>query len=605
MKLKKYLYIILTIVIVGLLPGCKKVLVEQPYTVFTIEYLKTPAGIQNAVNALYSGMRFDYGPMGALLTMNNGTDELTSGDQGFNATSEAQLGDYSINSSNGHILTPWNRNFSNINLANAVIQFAPNADMPAAAKTTIIAEARYLRGLYYFLLVQQFGAVPLDFGSGELTFNQSAFQGFNRLPQADLFVKNYKTIIEDFTYASLNLPDARPTTAFKLSKAAALHMLAKAYIYKAYSSAKDATDFKNGWAAAKTLIDNPGRFGVSLLQNYADVHKEGNDYNAEILYSVERVPGDGVDNEVNNVSTEFTGKANMSNNFFNCNYQNNVAVPAGSGKFPIDRVIQYGRPLRQLCPNPYVYNIAFLDKTNDSRYDNTFRTVFLATNANSASVGINIGDTAYFLAPFDWYADSLTALGTKKYRIVAPREFYLPGNPAIALYPSIKKYDDNTRTNVNDCSGRPFVVAKFSEVYLLAAEAAIQDGRPGDALPLILTLRQRAAFRTGLTSTELTNRQALMAKKNIGTSRTPVWADLTTGDMTLDFIMEERTRELFGESIRWADLACRGLLVDRVKKYNALAGPKVQAFHALRPIPQSQLDAMNDPNKTQYQNPGY
>ena len=53
----------------------------------------------------------------------------------------------------------------------------------------------------------------------------------------------------------------------------------------------------NGWAAAKTLIDNPGRFGVSLLQNYADVHKEGNDYNAEILYSVERVPGDGVDNE--------------------------------------------------------------------------------------------------------------------------------------------------------------------------------------------------------------------------------------------------------------------------------------------------------------------
>ena len=96
-----------------------------------------------------------------------------------------------------------------------------------------------------------------------------------------------------------------------------------------------------------------------------------------------------------------------------------------------------------------------------------------------------------------------------------------------------------------------------------------------------------------------------MSKKNLGTPAAPVVVDFTAADMTLDFILEERTRELCGESVRWADLAARGKLAERVKLYNLAGATKVQAFHALKPIPQSQLDAINDPNKAQYQNPGY
>jgi hypothetical protein len=59
------------------------------------------------------------------------------------------------------------------------------------------------------------------------------------------------------------------------------------------------------------------------------------------------------------------------------------------------------------------------------------------------------------------------------------------------------------KDGINDASGRPYVVAKLSEVYLEAAEAAILDGRPADALPLILTLRQRAAYRAGLSTADL------------------------------------------------------------------------------------------------------
>ncbi|HLZ87312.1 MAG TPA: RagB/SusD family nutrient uptake outer membrane protein, partial [Puia sp.] len=328
------------------------------------------------------------------------------------------------------------------------------------------------------------------------------------------------------------------------------------------------------------------------------------EYNSEIMYSVERIVGDQNDDEVLS-PTSFDPKTNIEGNLWTCNYQNSYDIPRGSKHFPVDRVIQYMRPLRQLIPTPYVYNVAFIDKVSDSRYDNTFRTVWQATNTNCSAAGINVGDTCFFLAPYKAYADSLKALGTKKYAILPPDSFYNAKSSAIQLYPSLKKYDDNKRVGVSDYSGRPTPVARLGETYLLAAEAAIQAGQTSNALSLISTLRTRAAYRAGLAPADLAARQAMMLMKNTGTAQSPVWSPLTTADMTLDFIMQERTRELFGENVRWADLACRGLLVSRVQAYNQLGGPNVKSTNVLRPIPQSLLDAITDPNKAQYQNPGY
>ncbi|HSC53257.1 MAG TPA: RagB/SusD family nutrient uptake outer membrane protein [Phnomibacter sp.] len=586
--------------------SCSKKLEEKPYTVFTIEYLKSPAGLQTSVVTLYSSMRYLYGPNGALNTTNSGTDEWSLGDQG--AGSGLDCGAYNLNPSNGDILTPWNRSFNNINLANGILEFIDAVDMDASLKKKLTAEAHFFRGLYYFGLVQQFGAVPLDLGSGDLVFNQSPFQGFNRLVP-DLLKKNYDVIIEDFKYAAANLTAARPNGGgFYIYQATAYHMLAKAYLFRGYSSVKQATDFKSAWDAAKYVIDNQASLGTGLLQDYADIHKEGNDYNKEILYSVERIQGSPYDNETNDVSNEFSGKANMSCNWFNSNYQNNQTI---NGAFPCDRVIQYMRPLRQLAPNPWLYDSAFADKKNDSRYDNSFRTVWLATNNNASASGVVTGDTAFYLAPSKVYADSLRAVTpAKKYRIFDPTQFYLVSRPSVQLYPSLKKYDDTKRTNVNDASGRPFVVSKLSEVYLEAAEAAIKDGRPADALPLIITLRKRAAFRVGLSPNDLAARENVMTNKNTGTPNNPILTPFTAADMTVDFIMDERSRELCGESLRWVDLACRGLLIEYVKtrNRNLVAAPKIQPHHVLRPIPQGQLDASSaipQAEKKNYQNPGY
>ncbi|MGC8751773.1 RagB/SusD family nutrient uptake outer membrane protein [Hydrotalea sp.] len=594
MKISNKLYFAsVALFLVLISSGCNKKLQEHPYTVFTVDYFKSPTGLQSAVNALYSGMRFNYGPEGAVGITCDGTDEWTYADQprtGAGGTADyLTLGNYTLDASNGAILTPWNRNYSNINLANAVVDFAPNVNMDTTLRNTIVAQARFFRGLYYLLLVEQFGAVPLDLGSGDLHFNSKPYQGFNRLPTSDLLVKNYQAMINDFTYATQYLPDQRPANAFVLSKAAAYLMLARTYIFRGYSAAKQSSDFQNAYNAAMEVINNQAKYGTSLLQNFADVNKQGNEYNPEILYSVERIPGDNNDNEVGNPSGIGGGKGVDASNDFTPDYTTVKAPTASSSTSPCaTRTQLYGRPIRRFCPTAWLYNIAFADKYNDSRYDGSFRTVWLASQSGG---GFNVGDTAIVLAYTNAMADSMNAI-PKSYRVIAPREFYIIGGTTIQnIYPSLSKYEDGKKQQANDQGGRPFPVAKLSEMYLLAAEAAFQIGNVNQAVTLLNVIRERAAYRPGLSASDLATRVAAM--------------DIDASQVTLDFILDERTRELCGESLRWPDLAMRGKLIERVKLYNPDGAAKIQPFHSLRPIPQSQLNATADNNRAQYQNPGY
>jgi hypothetical protein len=160
------------------------------------------------------------------------------------------------------------------------------------------------------------------------------------------------------------------------------------------------------------------------------------------------------------------------------------------------------------------------------------------------------------------------------------------------MYPSLSKYEDPAKLAANDQGGRPFPVSKLSETYLLAAEAALGDNHPADALTFINILKLRAAYRPSLTPAEITDRYNAIKLNDVS-------------QITLDFILDERTRELCGESMRWPDLAMRGKLIERVKLYNSDAANAIQPFHVLRPIPKGQLDAVADINKAQYQNPNY
>ena len=107
---------------------------------------------------------------------------------------------------------------------------------------------------------------------------------------------------------------------------------------------------------------------------------------------------------------------------------------------------------------------------------------------------------------------------------------------------------------------------RLDNMYLMLAEALMRDGKPDQGVPYVNALRTRAA-KPG---------QAAAMQ-------------ITAADMTLDFILDERARELAGEFTRWYDLTRTHKLVERVTKYNPGGAPNVKACHELRPIPNNEI----------------
>ncbi|SFV27439.1 RagB/SusD family nutrient uptake outer membrane protein [Thermoflavifilum thermophilum] len=605
-----------------LFSGCSKKLEEHPHTVFTVAYLQTPEGIQNALYSLYTGLQYQFGPEGAVAIETYGTDEFTMGDQPRIGATDHTLGDYTLDATNGAILTPWNRIYPNINMANGIIEWAPKTGLDQNTVTSIIAQARFLRGLYYLLLVKQFGAVPIDLGSGPFKFNQNPFQGFNRLPQDSVLRADYQGMIDDFTYAAQNLPDRRPASAFYPDKAAAYTKLAEVYLLRGFNdSLKQPNDFQNAFNAAMTVINDTSRFGTSLLQDFGQVNAPGNDYNPEIIFAAERVPGNYTADNVSNPSGIGGTAGSDACNDFQPDY---TSIPCngitGNGtKLANTRSIIYGRPIRRFCPTAWLFNTLFADKVNDSRFDNSFRMMWLATNSSTTSPGTIAGDTAFMLAKsIQAFNDSLAtgrfidnhdgsaytaynnSVSGKPWTLISPAAFYVIGGTLkYNIYPALKKYDDLNKTNANFPSTRPFPIIKLSETYLLAAEAAYQMGDKNTAANLLNVLRVRAAYRPGLSPAVLAARQASMM--------------ITPAQVNEDFILDERARELCGESKRWSDLARRhdenGMneLLKRIPAFNP-DGANIKPYMVLRPIPQSQLDASSaiPPSEIKkYQNPGW
>lgn len=619
-RIKNYISLLLAGVVIMTVNSCTKKLNEHPYTVNTVAMFQTSQGIQLAVNAVYSGLRYIYGPEGANIIGDAGTD-MWWGNAG-GAAAAYNISSYTFDYTDGSILTLWNRTFNNINMCNGIIAWAPS--ISGIDTANILGQAHFLRALNYLDLVSQFGAIPVDLGSGDFAFNESSFGGFNRLPTADILTKDWGGIINDLTYAAQNLPDQRPAAAFTLSKAAAYALLAKAYIFKGYSTNAESSDWQNAYNASMKVINNQSQYGCSLLKNFADVTSyqtdaatsQGGDYNPEILFAIERIPGDLGDNEesvYNGLAATSGGKDVNASNDYNMSYDATPApVANSSGKPCATRTSLYGRPMRVICPTGFLFNTLFADKTNDSRYDGTFNSIYLCTvqttssyqpgSDYSGSFTYNVGDTAIVVAHSVSEYNTLSAAqlhSQKPYRVISPTEMpgingTYPGSGGAAqpvLIPSMMKYWDPARPNANEGGGRPYPVIKLSEVYLLAAEADLKLGNTTEAASLINMLRTRAAYRPGLSSTELASREAAM--------------QITASQVTLDFILDEHGRELAGEANRWVDLAMRGQLQNRVKLYNPPAASNIKDYMTLRPIPQSELDNLTVPNASQYQNPGW
>ena len=292
MKRKLINSVLGTAIALLLFASCSDILEEQPRAIYTPETFKTPEGVMGGLTAEYATLRRLWGDAYFYSNGLTGTDEATWAASG--GTGNFKIMDLS---GAGGPITPsasdagglWSNAFPAINTANGIIE---NATAVGTISEALIAEARFFRAFHYFYLVQTFGGVPLDFGSGELAFNISPVRTSVRNTVPEVYTK---AIFPDLLAAAEDLPATGRLTG-TLTKTAARLYLSKAYLTYAWwlenpndiptypDSPRTDPDghnaawyYQEAYNVATAAIDDPGPFG--LLPYFYDVNLGSNDRN--------------------------------------------------------------------------------------------------------------------------------------------------------------------------------------------------------------------------------------------------------------------------------------------------------------------------------------
>lgn len=349
----------------------------------------------------------------------------------------------------------------------------------------------------------------------------------------------YAKIIEDMEFAVQNLPPTQGNFG-RATSWAAKTALADIHL-----------TLKNYDLAAQFSEDVINNGSFSLVRPVEDLWKLDNENNSEVILSAQFAD-----------NLEFDNGGNPAHLFFLMEYDNRPGMV---------RDAVNGRPWKRFKPTNYLLNLYDL---GDKRYDATFTTVWFSNNPNSAPPGVQPGDTAIWLPRVPL---SQAEKDTRPFAV----NIFNQDEYTERVYPASKKWVQPNRISTNEPSGgRDFIMWRLAEVYLIAAEANALKSAPDQnkALQFLNEVRMRAYDVTSV-------------------AQLPV-----ISAVTLDIILEERAKELAQEGKRWFDLVRTGKLVERVRLHNAQAAPNIQDFHALRPIPLTQIDRTTSDFP---QNPGY
>ncbi|MGN6637562.1 MAG: RagB/SusD family nutrient uptake outer membrane protein, partial [Mucilaginibacter sp.] len=530
-----------------------------------------------------------------------------------------------------------------------------------------IAEARFFRSFYYFWMVQTYGGVPLDLGAGELKFNTSTARTSKRNTVPEVYTK---AIFPDLLIAIDKLPTSGRVVGGVTQTTARL-FLSKAYLTYAWwlqnpngiptYPAAPRTDpaghdasyyFQQAYNVAVAAIENPGSAG--LQPTFYDVNVATNDRNNEVLLYADHTQSSSLYNGGDlSYSTGGFGTDSFADWFEQWNYTGIHSSTSSTGWSAVSSVQRaatqsLGRPWTMLAPPQAVYKVDFADKTNDSRYDGTFVTRYRA-NFTEAGVKVNgaipanlynanflpvadgdpiltfldsdVGGVDYSNSTFQSNVGAGVLPGRADF-VIEPSSFSricYPGNWKLGPY----RTDNNGGLGSPNASlTRPFPIAKFSELFFIAAEAAVKGAttaavtgpyaNDGTARGLINVIRARAGkwrWDNGNNVSKVQDNSAAMI------AATPATIDI-------NYILAERSREFFGEGYRWTDLV-RTQMWTTLSSSFVIAGATnpnnwndhtVNTFtrtitpaNYLRPIPQSELDGLDESaaDKKAYQNPGY
>lgn len=550
----KLLVVLLTIVC---LSGCKKYIEESNLGGRTVDtYYNTAQGFEDLVKSNYSPLRpiLSFGGMHWL-----GTDIFSVGDP--NAVNDLNTYGSNLNSNNLDIDTYWKELYYSIGLTNTTLLYATKVSgLDAAVLSKRVAEAKALRALDYFLLVETFGGVPIV-----TVPNTEPKFGYTRATEQEV----YELIISDLTAAAGVLP---ATSDFgRVTKGMAQHLLAKVYLtrgYKSYGGGQ--ADFSKAAQLAETVMTS-GTY--ALAGNFAtlfDPTVANFQVNSEIIFSVQY----STTSASNSYSIITAPSTLIVGNGLHNNFMMDMAVYPQIGRSSL-----YNKSTALVAPTPYFFSL--FDKTRDSRYS---ATVYNTINAQVATGGFSVGDTVIYFPDVAFTAAQKAA---KKYYVYNPDEYRKATAFSVRSYPSFKKFRELNLAFGDNLGVRDTYLFRLSETYLIAAEAYLQTGDQAKALTYINAIRSRAG-KTG------TNPLTGITYKE----------EMKLTALTIDNILDERARELAGEELRWLELKRTGKLQSRVLLYNdeAKAAARFDAHFLLRPVPQSQIDL----NRAEFpQNAGY
>ena len=569
--MKKILYsVVLAACCMGTMTSCSDFLdASNKSNVTAKQSFATKEGLNNLVNDAYQHLQNVYAAPLFTSCFSAGTDMYADA---RNKMNEALNTYETLTPENTDIKNLYTYLYSGIRAANSVSYYAQTAQVDDKTKGQLVGEARVLAAYEYYLLVNNFGGVPIM-----KDFLTTADTGYPKSSAADV----YAYIISELEdVISKNVLQASTATkgGGRISQETAKAILAKTYLSAAWDLNKQ-DYFSKAAALADEVIA-----GRKLTTPFAKLWKAdgSGDDNEEFLWDVEYDLATA--NNTTSGGTEWSG--------YYCNYlggnEDNIKATTSS-----------------YVPTLYALHCF---KKGDQRYDATFMKELPDINkGNAAGTGywtwykngeslVGKPVTRYYSAWYETDADFEAwkaidpANRANTYRIpmdsqskeaqnMDGRDMEYYDNQQLVYGSSpCKKFDDSktAKTEKNTCY-RDIHIITLPEMYLVAAEAYLKAGDNPKALARLNEVHQRAGLPA------------------------------LTGTITIDDILDENACENFGNEARWMDLRRTQTLVTRCTKYNHEMGDKAAQYigkKLLRPIPQAAIDA-NDQLTLADQNPGY
>ena len=580
--------------------GCSGWLEEDDAPKLSYDFYETEEGVDAAITAAYTFLR--WGANGGQQTLSeSGTDLMVDGED-FTPREEFMKYGASLNSNVAVLYNFWENHYKGISDTNIAMEQLENSTSMTPAKIKQgMAEMLFIRSYLYFDMVQQFGKIPL-ITKGSLNIRTD----FKRTPVADI----YNQIISDLRTAVEDLPETTSTRGRATCYAAA-HLLSKVYLTRSSAvgdvRGQKTTDIDSAlYYAEKVIIDKR----YTLQNNFADLWDINNQGNSEVIFAIQFT---------NNLL--FNGNGNLFHLYFLSWYEDQPGMV---------RDIANGRPYRWLMASPKT-RFELFDRKNDSRFYKSFKWVYYANRAASlprwaalsyngeayftpdpakgqvtGELKFNLGDTAIYYSMEKTDLDA-NGMDMRKLRADYTYSYFPLEMHSNRYFPALVKYLDPIRTSVAETKGaREWVRMRLGETYLLAAEAAGRKGDLAKAAEYINVVRKRAAWADG--EAKMSSHWEVEGGKYGDTNSTYEAIKVTEQDLQgdfVEFILDERGRELLGEMNRWEDLVRCEKLLDMATRFNPTA-IYIKPYHKLRPIPQKHIDRLNPAgNIEEEQNEGY